>query len=266
MFCEGASETKNVHRVSRLKMNDIKAFELKQEGRPFYFQVKDAIESRLASGVWKPGEQLPTETELSKEFGVSEGTIRQAVIALVKEGRLTRRSGKGTFVARARFDRSFMRFFRFRGGDETRNHEYGLAVIDIKTSGADDLGITKTLDLRKGAKVLSIHRTITQDDTIVCYYVSHLSLSDFPGLSVKDLEDAALYDVLERKHGIHVVRALETLQARAADAEDASILKIRRGEPVIAIERVAYTYGDRAVEVRRTVGRSDKFRYQIQLS
>lgn len=246
-------------------MNDIHADELKQGGRPFYLQVRDAIENRLAHGVWKPGDRLPTETELSRQFGVSEGTIRQAVIALVKEGRLTRRSGKGTFVTRARFERSFARFFRFRGDDETTDHEYGLSVIDIKTGGVGDPGVTKTLGLRKGAKLLSIRRTITQDGTVVCHYVSHLSPSDFPGLSAHDLEGAALYDVLERKYGIHVVRALETLQARAAEAEDASILKIRKGEPVIAIERIAYTYGDRAVELRRTVGRSDKFRYRIQL-
>lgn len=247
-------------------MNDIHAIELKQAGRPFYLQIKDTIENQLASGVWKPGDQLPTETELRRQFGVSEGTVRQAVIALVKEGRLTRRSGKGTFVARPRFDQSFMRFFRFRGGDATRDPEFGLAVIDIKVGGVDDPGITRTLGLRKGAKVLSIHRTITQDETVVCHYVSHLSLSDFSGLSARDLEGTALYDVLERKYAVHVVRAVETLQARAAGAEDASILKVRSGEPVIAIERIAYTYGDRVVELRRTVGRSDKFWYQIQLT
>jgi len=78
-----------------------------EEGRPLHLQIKAAIAADLVKGVWKPGEKLPTEAEIALNFGVSEGTVRQAVMALVKEGRLTRRSGKGTFAAKPNFDRSF---------------------------------------------------------------------------------------------------------------------------------------------------------------
>ena len=77
-----------------------------QEGTPLHLQVKAAISRGLTDGTWKPGEKLPTEGELSRTFNVSEGTVRQAVIALVKEGRLTRRSGKGTFAPSSRYRRA----------------------------------------------------------------------------------------------------------------------------------------------------------------
>lgn len=235
-------------------------------GRPLYLQVKDALSTSLAGGIWKPGDRLPTETEFSKQFEVSEGTIRQAVMALVKEGRLTRRSGKGTFVSRPNFEHSFMRFFRFRGNVKTRDPEYRVTVLDIKARAEGNPTIRRTLQLPSNAKLLSIHRAIMQDGEVVCHYVSYLSNPEFGGLSQADLENAALYDVLEGKYGVHIVRAVETLQARAAGADDAAILGVRRREPVIAIDRLAYTYGERVVEVRHTVGRSDKFRYQIQIS
>lgn len=247
-------------------MEQIEATSILQAGRPLYLQIKDALSTSLAGGIWKPGDQLPTETELSKQFDVSEGTVRQAVMALVKEGRLTRRSGKGTFVSRPNFEHSFMRFFRFRGNVKSRDPEYGVTVLDIKASTDGNPVIRRTLGLASNAKILSIHRAIMQDGEVVCHYVSYLSNPEFGSLSREDLENAALYDVLENKFGIHVLRAAETLQARAADTADAAILGINFGEPVISIDRLAYTYGDRVVEVRHTIGRSDKFRYQIQLS
>lgn len=237
-----------------------------EAGRPLYLQVKEALSANLAGGTWKPGAQLPTETELSRQFHVSEGTIRQAVMALVKEGRLTRRSGKGTFVSRPNFEHSFMRFFRFRGNVKSREPEYGITVLDIKARGDADPAIKRILRLASNAKILSIRRAVKQDGEVVCHYVSYLSNPEFGDLSPADLENAALYDVLENKYGIHIVRAVETLQARTAEAYDVDILGVRLGEPVIAIDRHAYTYGDRIVEVRHTVGRSDKFRYEIQLS
>jgi len=236
------------------------------EGAPLYRQIRNVIASELAHGAWKPGEQLPTEPELSARFKVSEGTIRQALVALVKEGRLTRRSGKGTFVTRPRFDRSFARFFRFRGDTQQVDPDFRLAVIDIKVLTSVNPAVTATLNLGRGARVLAIHRTIMQDEIVVCHYVSYLSHAEFGTLTTEDMENSVLYDVLESKFRIHIVQATETLQARAASAEDAEILQIEPGEPVIAVERVAYTYQDRPAEFRRTIGRSDKFRYEIQLS
>ena len=235
-------------------------------GAPLHLQVKSAISNGLTDGTWKPGDKLPTEGVLSQTFGVSEGTVRQAVIALVKEGRLTRRSGKGTFATRPNFDRSFARFFRFRGSSQGVEPEYGLQLLKMTVEAPPDAASAQQLGLAKSAKVVAIHRAIKQDGVVVVHYVSYLSQRHFGSIQRQDIENSALYDVLELQHGVHIVRVLETLQARAARAQDAAILGVKRGAPVIAIERLAYTYGDQIVEVRRAVGRSDNFKYEIELS
>jgi GntR family transcriptional regulator len=234
-------------------------------GLPLHLQVKASISAGLGDGTWKPGDKLPTEGELSRRFGVSEGTIRLAVMALVKEGRLTRRSGKGTFATRPNFERSFARFFRFRGSD-TAEPDFRVHVLKIETSAAVDPAIREKLALTRAAKVLAIHRTIAQDGMVVVHYVSYLPQREFGDLEASHIENAALYDVMESRYGVHIVRVVETLRAREASAEDAAILRIKRGSPVIAIERLAYTYGERVVEMRRAVGRSDVFSYEIELS
>jgi GntR family transcriptional regulator len=237
-----------------------------QEGRPLYQQVKSAISSGLMDGTWKPGDKLPTETELSRKFGVSEGTVRQAVIALVKEGKLTRRSGKGTFATRPNFTRSFARFFRFRGPRNSQEPQYGVHVIKLIENASVNGSIRQKLALKPGSPILAIHRVIEQDRVVVCYSISYLSQERFGALTRNQLEGAALYEALQEQHGVHVLRAVETLQARGARADEAKMLDIRRGEPVIAIERLAYTHRDHVVEVRHAVGRSDIFSYQIELS
>lgn len=237
-----------------------------QEGRPLYLQVKMAISNGLADGTWKPGDQLPTEVELSQKFGVSEGTVRQAVIALVKEGKLSRRSGKGTFATRPNFDKSFARFFRFRGTHSGSEPRYGAHVMKLITNAAADAAIRAKLNLKSDAPVTAIHRAIEDDGLVVCHYISYLPQARFAGLTREQLEGAALYEVLQEQYGVHIVRAVETLQARVAQADDVAILGIKRGEPVIAIERLAYTHKERIVEVRRAVGRSDIFSYQIELT
>src|ERR1051325_5889439 len=92
-----------------------------------------------------------------RSFRVSEGTVRQAVIALVREGRLTRRSGKGTFATRPNFERSFARFFRFRRDAEDGGPEYTLELLGMQVERPPDSTIAQRLGLRKSAKVLAIH-------------------------------------------------------------------------------------------------------------
>ena len=241
------------------------AVPVSEEGRPLHLQLKASIAADLVKGTWKPGEKLPTEAEIALDFGVSEGTVRQAVMALVKEGRLTRRSGKGTFAAKPNFDRSFERFYRFRDGHDNNNPRYGVYVISIKTTmGAPD--IAKALGCRVGTKITSIHRAIEQNEITVCHSISYFRQEKVKGLTDKDLEDAALYEVLRAKFGTYVVRVAETLKARVASEVDCEILKVKRNSPVSSIERHAYTYEHQVVEVRQTIARSDEFSYQIELS
>ena len=235
------------------------------DGRPLHLQVKHVLSAGLESGMWRFGEKLPTEVELSGQLGVSEGTVKQAVLALVKEGRLTRRSGKGTFVSRARFDRSFAHYFRFKSDESPADPSYTVSVIGGCTDSIVHPDIREALRVGRQDQVVVLHRIISADGIVICHCISHLAARRFAGLLSLPLDGIGLYDALERHYKIHVVRANETLRARIADQDDQRILNILKGEPVITIQRIAYSYQDQVVEVRNTVGRSDTFRYEIQL-
>lgn len=234
--------------------------------RPLHAQVRAAILADLVGGKWKPGEHMPTEAELARRFDVSEGTVRQAMVALAKEGRVTRRSGKGTFAARPNFDRSFERFFRFRDGRADEDPQYGVRVIALDRDIAVAQEIADALGLPAGQGVLRVHRAIEQHGITVCHSLSYLRQDRFGALLAHELDDAAFYDVMQTHFGVHIVRVVETLQARMAGAADCSILGVPHQSPVIAIERRAFTFNHEILEIRHTVARSDRFSYQIELS
>lgn len=237
---------------------------ISDDDRPLYQQVRDHIKARLTSGVWKPGDLLPTELELSREFEISPGTVRQAILSLVREGLLTRRAGRGTFVARIESWHSFDRFFRFREGHSGKDFRPEIHLIKTKIVKARDAEVARKLNLKQGDEALSLQRLLVQNGTPVCVYHSFLPGELAPGLQGEDLTER-LYPILERKFGIYVVRAEEFLRAVEADSDIAQRLDVKKGAPVILIERIVYTFDEKIIEFRRTYGRSDRFSYKIQL-
>ena len=100
---------------------------LSNDGIPLYYQIKSDLRTQIEGGHLKPGDKLPSETELATLYNVSRMTLRQAITDLVEEGKLHRRRGVGTFVRHPRLVREHgslvgfsealislpFRFFRF---------------------------------------------------------------------------------------------------------------------------------------------------------
>jgi GntR family transcriptional regulator len=233
-------------------------------GVPAYQTVRLRLRADLDNGRWKPGDMLPTEAELARHFGLSVGTIRQAILELVREGLLTRRPGSGTFVARLDASRGFGRFFRFR--DDLRGAvEPRVRHVDTILAPEDAPGIAARLGLDSEAPLYRVRRMMLANDEPICLYVSYLDPKQTPGLDKIDFEDQRLYAMLERTYGTHVLRAEEILRAGTPTDDEARILGIAAPTPVILMERTAFGERDTVVEWRRTVGRSDQFYYKIQL-
>src|SRR4051794_34994979 len=220
--------------------------------RPLYLQIRDALEARLASGEWQPGEAIPPELVLAARFNVSHGTVRKAVDSLANENLVVRRQGKGTFVATHTEERSsHFRFLRIRRDD-----------------GVDEYPASKVVDLRRGRAVAEVARVLelkTGDPVIFLRRLLHyqamptvldevtLPAAMFRGLTRPRLDayEGSLYSFFETQFGVRMVKAREELRAVAADAATAALLRVPTGSPLLAVDRVTYTYGDRPVEVRR---------------
>jgi GntR family transcriptional regulator len=231
---------------------------------PLYFQLKDLIKRQIADKIWQFDKMIPSENELAATYEVSVGTVKKALSVLVEEGVLYRRQGKGTFVARPDFKRSFIRFFRY-GLGEGKEGDFPYSTVLNSEIRTPSKRVQKTLQLDDDEKVIKIKRLRSIDGKPLMLEDIFLPYQIFKGFDGVDISQQLLYPIYDVKYQTPVIWADEFLWPQIAKKESAEILGIKLGDPVICIERVAYTYGDKPVEFRSSMGRGDRFRYHIEI-
>ena len=233
---------------------------------PLYQQIKALILGNLQAGEWKPGEAIPSENDLAARFKVSQGTVRKAIDELASENLLVRRQGKGTFVATHHEDRVHFRFLRLVP-DNGEPHYPKSKILDCKRLRAP-AEIAKLLDLKAGDAVVQIERILFFSEEATVYEEIWLPGTTFKGLTTERLVDwrGPMYALFETEFATHMVRATERLRAVAADELSARHLGIEIGTPLLAVERVSFTYGERPVEVRKAVYLTSTHHYLNELN
>ena len=233
---------------------------------PLYRQIKDLLVRALDRGEWKPGEAIPSETELALRFQVSQGTVRKAVDELAAENLLIRRQGKGTFVsthheARVRF--RFLRLAPNQGEAQPAESQ----ILDCKRVRAS-VEIARALELKAGDPVVAIRRLLSFASVPTVVDDIYLPGVLFKGLTADLLNGyvGPLYGFIETEFGINMVRAEEKLRAVSADQDMCALLGIPENTPMLKVDRISYTYADRPVELRMGHYVTDRYHYRNSLN
>jgi len=217
---------------------------------PLYQQIKALLVMALDAGEWKPGEAIPSEIELAARFQVSQGTVRKAVDELAAENLLLRRQGKGTFVATHLEPRVRFRFLRLapnEGAPEPAQSK----VLDCRRLRAV-ADVARALEIKSGDPVVAIRRLLSFSNTPTVIDDIYLPGALFKGLTADLLNDYSgpLYGLFESEFGINMVRAEEKIRAVTAPDDVARALGVAPSIPLLCVERISYTYGNRPVELR----------------
>jgi GntR family transcriptional regulator len=233
---------------------------------PLYQQIKGLITQSLQSGEWKPGELIPSEVELAQRFKVSQGTVRKAIDELAAENLVVRRQGKGTFVATHHEARAQFRFLRLvpdAGGARSAENR----ILEVRRQRAP-AEIAKLLDIKSGDSAIFIRRVQSFEGVPTIVEEIWLPGVIFRGLTVERLVEykGPMYGLFETEFGTRMIRAAEKIRAVSADADTAHLLGIASGTPLLSVERVSCTYGDKPVEVRRGLYLTDRHHYLNELS
>jgi GntR family transcriptional regulator len=235
---------------------------------PLYQQIKALILQSLQAGEWKPGDLIPSEIELAGRFRVSQGTVRKAIDELAAENLVVRRQGRGTFVATHAEQHVQYRFLRLLPdhGDAGSEGPAERAIIDCKRLRAP-ADIARPLGLRTGDAVQQVRRVLSFQAVPTILEDLWLPGGPFKGLTAERLAlyQGTMYALFETEFGVRMVRAEEKIRAVAADATAAALLGVAAGSPLLSVERIAYTYQDMPMELRRGLYRTDTHHYHNTL-
>ena len=236
----------------------------RQSSVPIFAQVKAALDAAVESGELRPHRRIPSERELSTLFSVSRMTIRQALLAMIDEGRLYTRSGKGTYVAEGKIEQPLQRLTSFT---------QDMAVRGLRPSsrllGADllpaPIELAHALDISPGSELVRIRRLRLADGQHLAIETSHLPHARCPGLLEHDLEKHSLYQLLHDRYGLDLATAKQTIEAAAPTEEERELLEMPVGVPVLRIHRFTSTRAGVVCEFVQSAYRGDRYQLNVDL-
>lgn len=231
---------------------------------PKHHQLAEILRAMIRAGTLSPGDQVPTEAKLCARYGVSRGTVRQALDALAREGLVTREAGRGTFVcshgaASPHFTlASFAEEMR-RQGLEPRTRVLQCRVIPAPPD------VQKRLRLKPRTPVIHIERLRLADNKPVLYETRYLAQRLCPQLLEHDLATESIHELLTRRYNVPMTRAVHMIKVHLLTRAEAKLLDVAPGTPAFFVDRLTYTTGDRPAVWYRALYRGDEYHFRAEV-
>lgn len=229
--------------------------------QPLYKQVEDYVTQLIVEQRWKPGEMIPNEFQLAEELGVSQGTVRKGLNALTSAKILTRRQGVGTFVSERIGQPALYRHFPLvmdNGRPELPTAE--LLKIDKQVASHE---VSDSLGLKPDSEVVFMRRRRTLGGEFCIIEDIYLPYARF-GKMLEDPEvPHTLYHYYQTQFNQTIHKTVDKIKAISLSAEDAKLLELDEGMPVIQFTRIATGLDGKQIEYRRSRCRSDHYHYLV---
>jgi GntR family transcriptional regulator len=232
-----------------------------------YLRIMEDLRAQITQGRWKVGEAIPPEPELERLYESSRGTVRRAVDELVRQGYVVKKPGKGTFVRstspilqKSLGDlASFTQQLTTRGLTPTTRL---LTAARIRAAEAEGR-VREGFGLTSEAEVIHIRRLRLGDGVPLAIQSVYLLPISCPGILEEDLSH--LFRLYETRYGVRISVADEVIRVGRAAEDEAALLEIGPGAPVVFRDRVSLTQDGEPFEVLHSVDRGDRFHYRYQI-
>jgi len=232
---------------------------------PYYSQLIDILRERVQSGQWTPGDQIPGEQELCELYGVSRTVVRQALRELELDGVITRRKGKGTFIAPPKISESLVQkltgFYRDMAERGINSHT---KVLHQKVLAASEK-VARFLTIAPGTEVVDLLRLRFINDEPIQLVTSYVPLHICPELATVDLTNRSLYEFMETQCGLFIAKGRRSVEAVLANEVEASLLGIERGAPLLMLDSLSFSETGQVIEYYHALHRGDRSRFEVEL-
>ena len=196
---------------------------------PLYYQLQEIIRSRIESGEWPQGQQVPPEAELCREFSVSRGTVRQALADLVREGLLHRRRGKGSFVARPKITQDLLSSGGFSAhAQEVLGSELGTRLISVQVISATRQSCRRSCSCPRAPRSSRSARSSSPRTSPSSWSPPTSPHSVCPGLEFDDHSRGSLINLVQERCGVLAATLRGWFEPVLIDEYEASVLEVEQ--------------------------------------
>ena len=230
---------------------------LEQAETPVYLRIRAELHRRIEAAEYPPLAALPSQRQLSEEFGVTVMTLRQALELLKRDRLIATRPGLGTFVLPKRFTYPTGPLRSLTQEMAEQGLSVATSVLSMVRERADD-ATARALALMPGRTAIRIERLRAIDGVLSVFQRSMLPSDLWGAFDAPSLERASLYELLTDRLGLEVQRATERLYPTLLDARTARLLGRREGEAALLSERLTLATGDRPVLHDRAIIPGDR--------
>jgi len=227
---------------------------------PLYFQVSRQIEAAIERGDLEPGDRLENEIGLADRWGLSRPTMRRAIEELVDKGLLVRRRGIGTQVVHGRVNRKIELTSLF--DDLSRSGQHPTTEVLVHEAAPADGHVAERLGVPAGTEVVHLERLRSSGGEPLAVMRNWLPTQLAGSFSTEQLRARGLYELI-RAAGVHLRVASQRIGARGASTAEAKLLGVRRGAPLLTMERTTYDGTGRAVELGSHAYQAEKYTIEM---
>lgn len=232
---------------------------------PYYVQLMEILKTKIDNLEWKPGDRIPGENDLCETYRISRTVVRQALKEMEIAGIINRRKGKGTFIAPPKISEGLIQKVTGFYQDMTERGLKPLTKVLHNRVVPCSEKVAGFLEVEPGTEVIDIQRLRFVNGGPIQLVTTYIPLEVCPALATTDLTDKSLYEVLKKESGIQIAKSRRYIEAVPANENEATLLEINRGAPLVMLDSISYTSDGKPVEYYHALHRGDRSRFEVEL-
>lgn len=231
-----------------------------------YREIARDLSIQIIDGAFDEGGMLPPEEQLSRTYGVSRGTVRNALVLLARQGAIAPRRGSGWLVRTTAQSQRLSEMRSFAQWARSRGMEPGGRVVSQRRRAPTALELRQLRGGSRAGDVLEVVRLRLLNRRVVMLERTAYPAWIAPMIEALSPEESSVVGALEEHHGVRMVHGEHSIDAIAASSEDARLLEVRRSSPLLRVNRVSYAADGRAIEAGDDRYLADTMSFQVQAS
>lgn len=230
---------------------------------PAYAQLAGILRQSMASGLLRPGDQLPSEAQLVERYGVSPMTVRRAINILADQGVVVAEQGRGTFVKPVAMSAATFQLGQFQNLFSDRE-QATVHLLETRILRADER-VARKLGINLGQRTIYMRRLLSNDDEPAFYHREYLIYDPKRPIVEAELEVTALQQLFSGSRESLLKHGDIRIEATLLTDEEARLLKAPQPMAAFCFEHLFYDFDNKPVSWGWFIGRADRVRFTTQV-